>query len=417
MARVVYTALLVLLSPALLWRMWAHTRDGEEPMRLREVVGLGGRPPRADIWVHAASVGEVLAAEPLIRALNPERHGILVTTTTATGAALLRRRFGEAVSHRYLPLDLPWLQRRFQRAVAPRALVIMETELWPNLLARAAADGLAVFLANARLSQRSAARYARFPALVRPALRTLTHIACRDERDRERFLALGAAPEAVVVNGNIKFDIDVDDTDHEAVAGLRVASGGRPVILLASTHADEEAQLLPGLVRLRERVPELLVVLAPRHPDRVPEVSALLREGGEPFALRTTGAPGPEDHWWLVDTLGELKRFYGLADVAFIGGSLVPVGGHNPLEGIVWGCPLVTGPHVHNFEDMMALLRDANLLRQTDDAGSVLEALAMALEWSPRERGGYRDRCRQFMQRHQGATARLASQIEMWFTT
>jgi len=416
MARVVYTALLLLLSPFLLWRMWGHTRDGEEPMRLREVVGLAGRPVRADIWVHAASVGEVLAAEPLIRALNPERHRILVTTTTATGAALLRRRFGEAVSHRYLPLDLPWLQRRFQRAVAPRALVIMETELWPNLLARAAADGLAVFLANARLSQRSAARYARFPALVRPALRALTHIACRDERDRERFLALGAAPEAVVVNGNIKFDIGVDDADHEAVAGLRVASGGRPVILLASTHADEEAQLLPGLVRLRERVPELLVVLAPRHPDRVPEVSALLREAGESFALRTTGAPGPRDRWWVVDTLGELKRFYGLADVAFIGGSLVPVGGHNPLEGVVWGCPLVTGPHVHNFEDMMALLRESRLLLQAGEPDEVLAVLTPVLQWSSSEREDYRGRCRQFMRHHQGATARLSGKIETAIT-
>ncbi|WP_018871874.1 3-deoxy-D-manno-octulosonic acid transferase [Thioalkalivibrio sp. ALJ16] len=412
MTRVVYTALLALLTPLLLIRHLLRSRRAPVRVRLGEVMGWAAAPAPAPVWIHAVSVGEVLAAEPLIRGLLASGVRPLVSTTTPTGAAMLEERLGGQVTHRFLPLDLPWLQRRFLRAVRPRCVVIMETEIWPNLLAQAARAQVPVVLANARLSERSARRYARIPRLIGPTLRQFDWIACRNELDRDRFVGLGAAADRLTVNGDIKFDIHIDAADRHEVDGLRSWVGARPVVILASTHADEEARLLPGLRDLRDEYPDLLIIIAPRHPQRFGEVADLLERAGEPFVRRSEGGPGPATQVWLLDTLGELKRFFGLADAAFVGGSLVPVGGHNPLEAILWHCPVVMGPHVDNFEQLVASMQAASVLQRAGDPAEVVAKIRALLAQAPAERDALRARSVAFLQSHQGATGRLLQYLE-----
>ncbi|WP_028485002.1 3-deoxy-D-manno-octulosonic acid transferase [Thioalkalivibrio sp. ALE17] len=408
MTRVVYTALLALLTPLLLIRHGLRSRRASVRVRLGEVMGWARAPEPAEIWIHAVSVGEVLAAEPLIRRLldaGPRR--ILVTTTTPTSAAMLTERLGGQVMHRFLPLDLPWLQRRFLRAVRPRAIVVMETEIWPNMLAEARRAAVPVVLANARMSGRSARRYARIPRLIAPAMSGFDWIACRNALDRERFVALGAVPDRVTVNGDIKFDIHIEEDDRQEVRSLRPVVDGRPVVILASTHADEEAQLLPGLNALRAEYPRLLVIVAPRHPQRFPEVADLLERSGQSFIRRSEGVPDAATHFWLLDTLGELKRFFGLAGVAFIGGSLVGVGGHNPLEAALWNCPVVMGPHVDNFELLVERMEAADLLWRSRNAEEAVARMAAWLGEGESRREITRQRATAFIAENQGATARL----------
>ncbi|OOC48077.1 3-deoxy-D-manno-octulosonic acid transferase [Thioalkalivibrio versutus] len=412
MTRVVYTALLALLTPLLLIRHGLRSRRASVRVRPGEVMGWAPPPEPAEIWIHAVSVGEVLAAEPLIRRLlasGPRR--ILVTTTTPTGAAMLTERLGDRVMHRFMPLDLPWLQGRFLRALRPQCIVVMETEIWPNMLAAARRMGIPVVLANARMSGRSARRYARLPRLITPALNGFDWIACRNPLDRERFVALGAVPDRVTVNGDIKFDIRVEETDRQEVESLRSVVDGRPVVVLASTHADEEAQLFSGLRALRTEYPRLLVVVAPRHPQRFPAVADLLERSGHTFVRRSEGLPDAATHFWLLDTLGELKRFFGLADAAFIGGSLVSVGGHNPLEAVLWHCPVVMGPHVDNFELLVERMQAANVLGRAADADEAITRIRALLVMDEPGREALRRRSAAFIAEHQGATVRLVDYI------
>ncbi|WP_019625010.1 3-deoxy-D-manno-octulosonic acid transferase [Thioalkalivibrio sp. ALJT] len=412
MTRVVYTALLALLSPLLLIRHLLRSRRAPVRVRLGEIMGWAAMPAPAPVWIHAVSVGEVLAAEPLIRGLLASGVRPLVTTTTPTGAAMLAERLGGQVTHRFLPLDLPWLQRRFLRAVRPRCVVVMETEIWPNLLAAAWRARVPVVLANARLSGRSARRYARIPRLIGPALRRFDWIACRNALDRNRFVELGAMADRVTVNGDIKFDVLIGREDRAEVDTLRAWVAARPVVILASTHVDEEARLLPGLRALRSKYPDLLTIIAPRHPQRFGEVADLLERAGESFVRRSEGGPGPATQVWLLDTLGELKRFFGLADVAFVGGSLVPVGGHNPLEAVLWHCPVVIGPHVDNFEQLVASMQAADVLQRAGDAAEVIAKIRALLALGADERDALRARSEAFLQSHQGATGRLLQYLE-----
>ena len=412
MTRVVYTALLALLTPLLLIRHGLRSPRASVRVRPGEVMGWAPPPESAEIWIHAVSVGEVLAAEPLIRRLlacGPRR--ILVTTTTPTGAAMLTERLGDRVVHRFMPLDLPWLQRRFLRTVRPQCIVVMETEIWPNMLAAARRAGVPVVLANARMSGRSARRYARLPRLIAPAMSAFDWIACRNPLDRERFVGLGAVPERVTVNGDIKFDIRIEEADRQEVESLRPVVEGRPVVILASTHADEEAQLLPGLRALRAEYPRLLVIVAPRHPQRFPEVADLLERSGQTFVRRSNGLPDAATHFWLLDTLGELKRFFGLADVAFVGGSLVSVGGHNPLEAALWNCPVVMGPHVDNFELLVGRMEAANLLWRSRNAEEAVTRMGALLGEDEPLREVLRQRATAFIAENQGATARLTDYV------
>lgn len=392
--RLLYSALLILLLPLIVLRMlWRSRRAPAYRQRLSE--RLGFFPPPADsrpvIWIHAVSLGETLAARGLVERILEEMPGyqLAVTTTTPTGSAQLRRLFGERVFHVYAPWDTPGAVQRFLRRVRPRLLILMETELWPNMLHYCAAPGrerCPVLLANARLSSRSAAGYARLPSLTTQMLARLDCVAAQSADDAGRFVELGLEPRRVQVVGSVKFDIRLEDGQREQAAGLRRDWGldphtpGRPSFLVASTHEGEDAIALDALRRVREAHSGALLLLAPRHPERFAAVAQQCLDDGWTLARRSSG-DGVDSNTdvLLIDTLGELALLFGVADVAVIGGSFAPRGGHNPLEAAVWGLPLLSGPSMFNFAEISERLNQAGALRQVADAKALGEALAALL--------------------------------------
>ena len=288
------------------------------------------------LWIHAVSVGEAQAAVPIARALR-ERHPevpLLFTTTTPTGRDRIRQALGDTVRHCYVPYDLPWLMGRFLDRIRPRALVVMETELWPNLFAACDVRAVPVVLANVRLSARSARGYRWAGRLSREMLQRVSSIAAQSQSDATRMLSLGAPPESVEVTGSVKFDLHLPASLREEAQVLRRSLGPeRSVFIAASTHEGEDAQVLDAFARVLVAIPHCLLVLVPRHPERFAAAAALSRRRGYATALRSR-APSSFDgvDVFVGDSMGELPLFYAAADVAFVGGSLVPTGGHNMLE-------------------------------------------------------------------------------------
>lgn len=331
------------------------------------------------LWVHAVSVGEVNAAAPLVNALlreHPQRR-VLVTTITPTGSDRVRALWGERVEHVYLPYDLTGAVERFLGRFRPRVALIVETELWPNLLFACRDHGVPAYLVNARLSERSLRGYRPLRALVSRALRTFRRVLAQSEGDAARFVRLGARAEAVEVCGNLKYDTRIDPEIAVFAREFRARMGERPVWIAASTHPDEEAAMLAIDRHLRARWPDLLTLWAPRHPERFRSVAQQAIDAGLTVATRRlTGLPDDGDALFVIDTLGELTRFYACADVAFVGGSLQPIGGHNLLEPAAVGTAMVTGPHLHNFSDIAARLRQAGALR----IGESVEAVTADIE-------------------------------------
>lgn len=383
MNRTLYTLLLHLALPLialrLAWRAWkapAYAR------RLGERFALGLPPLEpGGIWVHAVSVGESIAAAPMIRALRERYPNLPVTVTcmTPTGSERIRALFGDSVGHCYLPYDLPWASARFLRRLRPRLAIIMETELWPNHLHQCARRGVPLVLANARLSERSARGYARFARLTAPMLAELNLIAVQTEAEAERFRRLGARPGCVEVTGSIKFDLRIDPALPAKAAALRETWGAtaRPVWIAASTHAGEDDVVLEAHRRLLADFPEALLILVPRHPERFAGVHELCRGAGFATARRSLGeAVGPGTAVLLGDTMGELLFLYALADLSFVGGSLVENGGHNLLEPAALGKPVLAGPHLFNFLEIAGQLREAGALETVRDAGQLADALA-----------------------------------------
>jgi 3-deoxy-D-manno-octulosonic-acid transferase len=361
----VYTAVLATLLagyfPTVLWRRLARG----VPLHLRARLGYDAAPsgngPVA--WVHAVSVGEAIAAAPLVEGLRrvyPDLP-VVVTTVTDTGARVVRDRFAETAAHRFFPIDLPGAARRVIGAINPAFLVCMETELWPNTLRILARRGVPVMVANGRLSDRSFRRY----ALVRPLLRTLLDdirvFAMQSQEDARRIIALGAAAERVFVTGNVKNEPPPDPAGSvelwSRLLGLRE---GQRVWIAGSTHRGEEDAVLAAHATARQGCPDLVLVIAPRHPERVPEVLGLVAARGWP-AVRRSELPRqrPGDAVIVVDTVGELAHLYAVADVVFLGGSLVPLGGHNMLEPALRRKPVLFGPHTTNFRDAATLLTQA----------------------------------------------------------
>ena len=386
--RYLYSALLYALMPLVLLRLlWRSRRAPAYRQRLAERFGIfdtdfdSGTPT---IWLHAVSVGEVLAAAPVIESLLLTYPGqrIVVTTTTPTGSQQVSTLFGERVFHVYAPWDLPGAVRRFLRRTRPALLLLMETELWPNLLHCTRAGGCKIMLANARLSERSARGYARFPRFTRELLATLDTVACQSAADGQRFVALGLPLEALQVTGSIKFDLDLDAPIRARVASLRrdFAADTRPVVLAASTHRGEDEQILAAFARLRQARDNCLLVLVPRHPERFDEVHALCARGGWQVLRRSAGTrPEPGDDVVLGDTMGELLSLLGVATVAVIGGSLVDRGGHNVLEAAAWGVPVVTGPSMYNFVEISKLLTAAGAMIMLDDPRQLAPCLIALL--------------------------------------
>ncbi|MGF6694857.1 3-deoxy-D-manno-octulosonic-acid transferase [Metapseudomonas resinovorans] len=375
MNRTLYTLLfhlgLPLVALRLAWRAWrapAYARRIGE----RFAFGLPAIKP-GGIWVHAVSVGESIAAAPMVRALL-ERYPdlpITITCMTPTGSERIRALFGDRVQHCYLPYDLPWAAARFLDRVRPKLAVIMETELWPNHIHQCARRGVPVVLANARLSERSARGYARFGKLTAPMLAELSWIAVQTEAEAARFRALGARSECVGVTGSIKYDLRIDPALLQRAGALRSqwGAGARPVWIAASTHAGEDEVVLAAHKTLLAQRPDALLILVPRHPERFGPVFELCRREGLAAVRRSSGALVAQTDSVLVgDTMGELLFLYALADIAFVGGSLVPNGGHNLLEPAALGKPVLSGPHLFNFLEIAAQLRDAGALAEVADA-------------------------------------------------
>jgi 3-deoxy-D-manno-octulosonic-acid transferase len=359
------------------------------PIHMRARLGydtpLPGRGPRA--WLHAVSVGEAIAATPLVEGLRRRYPSLplVITTVTDTGATVVRDRFRADATHRFFPLDLPRVVGRAVDAIEPAFLICMETELWPNVLRALARRRIPVMIANGRLSDRSFRRYQLVRGFMRDVLADVSVFAMRSAEDARRVIALGAAPERVFVTGNIKNEAG-DDAAGVADLWRRLLglADGCPVWVAGSTHRGEEDTVLAAHAAARSRFPELALVLAPRHPERVPEVQALIERRGW-LARRRTELPlranrdGARPNVIVLDTVGELAQLYGVADVVFVGGSLVPSGGHNLLEPAARGKPVLTGPHVENFRDAAELLLGCGAARTVSTALELGDELTQLL--------------------------------------
>ena len=384
MLRVIYNVLVYLAAPvALVMHLWRGLRDPSYRERLGERFGFGPTLPGDTIWIHAVSVGEVQAAESLIKQLlaRHPRHPLLLTTVTPTGAVRARQLFGDSVRLRYIPFDLPGSVRRFFDRVRPRLALILETELWPNLYAECGRREVPLVLASARISPRSVGRYRRLVPLFRGALSHGIVIAAQSETDAERFRSIGANPARTHVTGNIKFDFQLPPGIEQRGARWReVNAQGRPIWVAGSTHEDEEDMILDAHDAVRRQFPDALLLLVPRHPQRFDAARDLLTRRGESFTNRSSGTAIPRvTSVMLGDTMGELMMFYAAADVAFVAGSLVPVGGHNLLEPASLGRPVLTGPHNFNSEAVASLLLEAGASRVVADTRQLGEGVAALL--------------------------------------
>ena len=408
----VYFVLSYLAAPLVaLLLFWKGLSNRAYWERFEERFGYGrSRLERPSIWVHAVSVGEVVAASSLIAGLRRDfpQYPVVVTTVTPTGAQRVRDLFGDDVLHSYAPYDTIGSVRRFFARMQPRLVIVIETELWPNMYAACGERGVPLVLANARISPRSMRRYRRFIGLFRRALSHGVVIAAQSEQDAERFRLLGADPARTTVTGNLKADLVFQPGMTDAGLEFRREQvGARPVWVAASTHAGEEEAALDAHAIVRATIPEALLLLVPRHPDRFNGVAALLESRQLAFGRRSLGeVPAPEAAVYLVDSLGELPTFYAAADVAFVGGSLVPIGGHNLLEPAVLGLPVITGPHNFNAEDIAILLQEADALQTVADAAE-LGAAITALLLDPELRRHRGARARRMYDQSGGALGRL----------
>ena len=418
MNRTLYSLLLHLALPLLalrlLWRAW---RAPAYSRRLLERFAFGLPPLKpGGIWIHAVSVGESIAAAPLVRELLARYPTLPITITcmTPTGSERIQALFGKQVQHCYLPYDLPWAAARFIRRLQPRLAVVMETELWPNHIHQCAKRGVPVLLANARLSERSARGYARFAKLTAPMLAELSLVAVQSAAEAERFLALGARPECVEVTGSIKFDLHIEPELRQRAEAQREAwqTRQRPVWIAASTHAGEDEIVLAAHRRLLQVQPQALLILVPRHPERFAGVQQLCLREGFVTCRRSLGeAPEAATQVLLGDTMGELLFLYALADVAFVGGSLVANGGHNLLEPAALGLPVLSGPHLFNFLEIAALLRSAEALGEVADA-QALAATLQRLFAEPRQAAAMASAGLAVLKANQGALARLLDGVQ-----
>ena len=412
-----YTLLLRLLLPLALIRLyWRGIRAPAYRRRVGERLACdGSAAPPADCWIHAVSVGEVQAALPLIRHLlraDPPLR-VLVTTTTPTGAERLASLLGTQVVHRYTPFDLPEVVERFLGQVRPRLVVVIETEIWPNMLAGCERQGIPVVLANARLSERSARGYRRLGRLTAETLHRFDLIAAQTPVEGERFAALGADPARIRVTGSIKFDqTPPADAIDRAEVFRRTWGAGRPVWVAASTHEGEESQVLAAHRLIRNQVPDALLVLVPRHPERFDRVAGLIEREGFALVRRSSGSGcDNETEVFLGDSMGELAAFIAAAEAAFIGGSLVPVGGHNLLEAAAAGVPALTGPHVFNFSAITELLVSREAASIVDGPEQMAQVLARWLT-DAAERARIGENGRRVVDENRGALARLLESID-----
>lgn len=415
--RLLYNLAMYLFTPLVMLRLMARgMRYGDYHVRWRERFGRFPGPPLSGcLWVHAVSVGEVNAAEPLIKALMEAypRAPMLVTTVTPTGSERVRQLFGDRVHNVYLPYDLPFAVRRFLRNTRPRLAVIVETEVWPNLYFACRRHGIPLLIANARLSERSLRGYARMSSLVRRALRCVSHIAAQSRTDAARYRLLGAEPSQLTVCGNLKFDMPVPQVALDDGKAMRETWGnGRPVWIAASTHEGEEMAVLEAHLDVMRRLPDALLLIAPRHPERFRAVEASVRSLGFTVATRSADrVPGHATQCFVIDAMGELLRFYAAADVAFVGGSLVSIGGHNVLEPAALYKPVLVGPHTFNFEEITQALLDAGGGQRVADGGQLGNEVLSILRDESR-RGAMGKAARQVFESERGSVDKVMKLVD-----
>ena len=407
--RFLYTFLFYLFLPLVLLRLlWRGLRAPAYWQRWLERFGFC--PPLAvqkTVWLHAVSMGEVQAAVPLIKILQSRFPSILVTTMTPTGSQRVREVFGDSVLHVYLPYDLPGAVSRFLRRTKPCLLILMETELWPNLLFACKQRKIPVILANARLSANSAAGYQRIAGLTREMLGSVAAIAAQTELDAGRFVGLNIDKTKVHVTGSIKFDSRLPADFAETALALRRQWGiERRVWIAASTHDGEEEVVLDAFSSLKQDIKDLVLLLVPRHPERFNRIAALCEQRGFIVARRSKGDVNTKTEIYLGDTMGDLAFLYAACDVAFVGGSLVPIGGHNLLEPAAVGLPVIMGPHTFECEEICRRLLEAEAAQRVSDTEQLVQAVKMYLTDTKLQRKTG-EKGRLFVQRNRGALERL----------
>ncbi|MEO7051640.1 MAG: lipid IV(A) 3-deoxy-D-manno-octulosonic acid transferase [Rhodanobacter sp.] len=415
--RFLYTLAMFLVTPLLvLLRLARGLRSQSYRGRWPERFGLFDAPGLAgSLWVHAVSVGEVNAAEPLIKALQRSYPNapLVITTVTPTGAARVHQLFGDSAFQVYLPYDLPFAVRRFMNRIRPRLALIVETEIWPNLYFACQRRGIPLMIVNARLSARSMRGYKPLRALASSALACVDLIAAQSRTDAARYRLLGADPQKVLVSGNMKFDMPIPVGAVAEGAAMRTHWGmRRPVWIAASTHEGEELAVLEAHLKVLQRLPDALLLLAPRHPERFRLVESTVRSLGFKMATRSVeGVPSALHQVCVIDAMGQLMPFFAASDVAFVGGSLVPIGGHNLLEPAALSVPVLVGPHTFNFEEITRSLIEqggAELVPDVQRLGP--DVLRLLLDDARRERMG--EAAQQVFERERGAVQRVMQLID-----
>lgn len=415
--RYLYTLAMYLVTPLIVLRLLARgVRYGDYHKRWRERFGYFDAPGfKGSLWVHAVSVGEVNAAEPLIKALQADYPNapLVVTTVTPTGSERVRQLFGDSVFHVYLPYDLPFAVSRFFKRVRPRLAIIVETEIWPNLYFACRRRSIPLMIVNARLSERSLRGYKPMGSLVAQALRCVQQIAAQSRTDAARYRELGADREKVTVTGNLKFDMPVPYDAERKGEELRQQWGClRPVWIAGSTHEGEELPVLEAHLEVLKRLPDALLLMAPRHPERFKLVESSARSLG--FTVGTRSAdrvPSAAHQVFVIDAMGELMPFYAGSDLAFVGGSLVPIGGHNVLEPAALSTPVLVGPHTFNFEEITLTLigeGGASRVNTPEDLG----AAVLQLLRDPPQRKRMGEAARIVFDSERGAVKRVMGMID-----
>ena len=416
MVRLVYSILVAVCMPFVLLRLWMRGfKAPEYRTRRLERMGFFKAPEQAqDIWVHAVSVGELLAAEPIIRELQaryPDKK-ITITTMTPTSSALLEKLFGDSVFHVYAPYDFPLFVRAFLKRIRPSFVIIMETELWPNMIHGARALGCPVVLANARLSERSAKGYRRLLPMVSWLFESLQLVLCQHQPDAQRFETLGISPEKIRVTGSVKFDMDLDSSLSENGRLLRKdVPEDAKIWIAASTHEGEDAKVLSVHKQLKQRFPDLKLILVPRHPERFESAYQQACDAGfQANRYSNSSVIGAQDDVYVLDAMGQLMRFYAASDLVFIGGSLTEVGGHNPIEPGALGKAMLIGPYYFNFQMICQEFIDSGALQTVANESELLTALSELIECPEiaRTKG---EKAYAVVERGKGATGRVVDAI------
>lgn len=413
--RFFYSFLMYLLIPFILIRLWWKGKSlPAYRKRIAERFFLGKHEYKpVDVWVHAVSLGEVIAAIPLIDAMLEKNWSLFVTTMTPTGSERVQARFGNKVTHQYLPYDLPWALKRFYQQIRPKIGVIMETELWPNLIYQARMAQVPLLLANARISDDSLQGYKKIKWLIKPLLNTFSAILTQGEEDARRYITLGAKEEVVHVLGNMKFDLQTNRVESQRFDDLKNHWGAaRVTVIAASTHENEEALILSQLKRLQQVIPDVILLIAPRHPERFQAVYQLCIQSGFNTGLRSDlKTLNPNSEVVVLDCLGELLGLYQISHYAFVGGSLVPVGGHNVLEPIAMNVPVLSGSQIHNFKAICDELQAAQGILLVRRAEEVINGI-IKLHKDPSLRQQMVQNATVVFEKNKGSVLRHLKQIE-----